>query len=83
MMLGICENGCRPSNGRSVPRIRPLSVLTDPFKRKVHSSEKNYLCQVLRNTFILYLAMTHKDNSFSLLCVGNSVEIFHLVRVQN
>ena len=83
MILALSESVCRPSTGRSVLQIITFCVLTDPFKRKLDLSEENYLQKVLRHTLMLVLAITRKENSFFLVCVVNSVEILHLVRVQN
>ena len=81
MILGLCENVYRPSTGRSVPQILTFYVLTDPFKRKMHSPEK--LSLISAQTYLmLVLAMTLKGNSFSLVFVGDSVEILHLVQLQ-
>ena len=68
MMLGLCENVCRPSTGRSVPQILTFCVLIDPFKRKIHSSEKTIFDKVLRHTLLLVLEMTDKDDFSSCLC---------------
>ena len=81
MILGLCENVCRPLTGRFVPQIFTFCVLTDQFKRKMHSSEKMSLISTQEYLHVGF-GNDAQNNSFFLVCVANSVEILHLVRVQ-
>ena len=68
MILGLFENVCRPSTGRSVPQILTFCVLTDPFKRKTHSSEKLSLISTQTYSHVGFGNDPQRQLFFSCLC---------------
>ena len=71
MMLRLCENVCRPLTGRSIPQILRFRVLTDSFRRIMHSSEKPYIDKYLDITLCWFWQWSAKIILFLLSVRGH------------